>query len=76
MLERKFQFLPKELTKNLPLENFISSLHKTLPISIGKKKKKVDKINFYWLKDLKNTRNMTKRFQRAEFFALRGNFIM
>ena len=41
-----------------------------------RKKKKIDKINYYWLKDLKPNKNMTKRFQRAELFALRGNFIM
>ena len=27
-----------------------------------RKKKKIDKINYYWLKDLKTKRNMTKRF--------------
>ena len=35
-----------------------------------RKKKKIDKINYYWLTDLKTGKNMTKRFQRNELFAL------
>ena len=33
-------------------------------------KKKIDKINYYWLTDLKTGKNMTKRFQRNELLAL------
>ena len=36
-----------------------------------RKKKKINKINYYWLKGLKTNRNMTKRFQSAELFALK-----
>ena len=33
-------------------------------------------IKDYWLKDAQNKRNLTKRFQRTELFALRGNFLL
>ena len=38
---------------------------KTFSIS---KKQKIDKIDYYWLKNLQNNRNLTKRFQRTELF--------
>ena len=31
-------------------------------------------IKYYWLNDAQNNRNSTKRFQRTELFALKGNF--
>ena len=33
-------------------------------------------IKYYWLKDAHNNRNLNKRFQRTELFALRGNFLL
>ena len=46
---------------------------KTFSIS---KKQKIDKIDYYWLKNLQNNRNLTKRFQRTESFAVNNNFIV
>ena len=34
----------------------------------------IDGIKYYWLKDAQNNKNLDKRFQRTELFALRGNF--
>ena len=31
---------------------------------------------YYWLKNSKNNKHITKRFQRNELFALNNNFIM
>ena len=31
---------------------------------------------YYWLKNSKNNKYITKRFQRNELFALNNNFIM
>ena len=36
----------------------------------------IDGIKYYWLKDAQNNKNLTKRFQRTELFALRGNFVI
>ena len=34
----------------------------------------INGIKYSWLKDAQNNKNLTKRFQRTELFALRGNF--
>ena len=39
-------------------------------------KQKIDKITYYWLKNVKNNKFLIKRFQRNELFALKNNFIM
>ena len=39
----------------------------------------IDGIKYYWLKDAQNNENykkLTKRFQRTELSAIRGNFVM
>ena len=38
-----------------------------------RKKQKLDKISYYWLKDSQN-KKLTKRFQRTELFAVNNNF--
>ena len=38
-----------------------------------RKKQKIDKISYYCLKDPQN-KKLTKRFQRAELFAVNNNF--
>ena len=38
-----------------------------------RKKQKIDKISYYWLKDSQN-KKLTKRFQRTELFAVNNNF--
>ena len=40
-----------------------------------RKKQKIDKIQYYWLKDEKN-KKIEKRFQRTELFAVNNSFIM
>ena len=39
-------------------------------------KQKINKIVYYWLKNWKNNKYLTKRFQINELFALKNNFIM
>ena len=39
----------------------------------------IDGIKYYWLKDAQNNKiykKLTKRFQRTELFAIRGNFVI
>ena len=43
---------------------------------VTRTKKKIDKIVYYWLKNSKNNKYLTKRFQRNGLFALKNNFIM
>ena len=43
---------------------------------IKRKIQPINSIKYYWLKDAKNNRKLTKRFQRTELFAIRGNFVM
>ena len=38
-----------------------------------RKKQKIRKISYYWLKDPQNKR-LTKRFQRTKLFAINNNF--
>ena len=40
-----------------------------------RKKKNIGGIAYYWVRDTKNNKNMTKRFLRSEIFALKSNFI-
>ena len=44
----------------------ISYFNKKKTFSI-RKKQKIDKIDYYWLKNLQTNRNLTKRFQRTEY---------
>ena len=37
--------------------------------------RKIQPSDNYWLKDAQN-KKVTKRFQRTELFAVRGNFVM
>ena len=41
-----------------------------------RKKQSIDDITFYWLTDVQTNQKISKRFQRTELFAIRGNFIM
>ena len=41
-----------------------------------RKKQKIDKIDYYWLKNLQNNRNLTKWFQRTELLAINNNFVI
>ena len=38
-----------------------------------RKKKKVDKIDYCWLKNLQTNRNLIKRFQRTKLFAIKNS---
>ena len=40
------------------------------------KKQTIDKITYYLLRDTQTNRKVSKRFQRTELFAIKGNFIM
>ena len=63
--------------KNQRLESFASNLYfnKERTFSI-RKKKKLDKIDYYWLKNLETNKNLTKKFQRTKLFAIKNNFSM
>ena len=41
-----------------------------------RKRQKIDKIDYYWLKNLQTNRNLRKIFQRTGLFAIKNNFIM
>ena len=41
-----------------------------------RKKRKIDEIDYYWLKNLESNRNLSKRLQRTELFAIKDNFSM
>ena len=41
-----------------------------------RRKQKINKIMYYWLKNSINNKYVTKRFQRNELFALKNNLIM
>ena len=50
--------------------SFIRNLYRTYPILTKKdifysKEKKIDQVTYYWLKNLQNNRNLTKKFQRT-----------
>ena len=51
----------------------IAYFNREKTFSIRKKRKK-GKIDYYWLKDLQNNRNVIKRFQRFELFGIKNNF--
>ena len=42
--------------------------------SIIRRIRSIHGIKYYWLKDAQNNKNLAKRFQRTELFALRGKF--
>ena len=44
-------------------------------VFVIRKKKNIGGITYYWVRDTKNNKNMTKRFLRSEIFALKSNFI-
>ena len=50
----------------------ISYFNKEKIFFIRKKKKKIDKISYYWLKN--SQKKKIKRFQRTELFAVKNNF--
>ena len=41
-----------------------------------RKKGKIDEIGYYWLKNLQTNKNLRKRLQRTELFAIKDNFSM
>ena len=44
-------------------------------VFVTRKKKNISNITYYWMRDTKNNKNMTKRFLRSEIFALKSNFM-
>ena len=58
-------------------KNFTNNLYKILVILIKKRhilleRQKIDEITYYWVKS--PLKDLKKRFQRSELFALRENF--
>ena len=43
---------------------------------IIRKVRAIDDIKYCWLEDAQNNKKLTKRFQRTELFAVRGNFVV
>ena len=52
----------------------IASFNRDETFSI-RRKQSINKIDYYWLKNLRNNKILTKRFQRKELFAVVNNFI-
>ena len=44
-------------------------------VFVIRKKKTIGGITYYWVRDTKNNKNMTKHFLRSEIFALKSNFM-
>ena len=41
-----------------------------------RKNQLINDITFHWLTDVQTNKKVSKRFQRTELFAIRGNFVM
>ena len=77
-INEKVLVLTESLKKSAPGKFYKQSVQNTSyfnkeKISFIRKKQKIDKISYYCLKDLQN-KKLTKRFQRAELFAVNNNF--
>ena len=79
--EKVFVFAEKIKKKAAPGKFYkqsvqnISYFNKDRTFTI-KRIQSIDGIKYYWLKNAQNNKNLTKRFQRTELFALRGNFVI
>ena len=65
---------PGKVYKQSSVQN-IACFNKEHVFSI-RTKQKVDKTMYYWLKNVKNNKFLTKRFQKNKLFALKNNFIV
>ena len=78
----KVLVLVERTKKNVKLENFINKLFKIYRILIKKtvfvvrKKQKIDKKTYYWLKNEEKNKYLLKTFQRSELFATVDNFVL
>ena len=50
--------------------------YKDSTFRIRKKPQSIDNIKYFWLTDAQNKKKLTKRSQRTELFASKGNFVM
>ena len=72
----------ERIKKNVKLENFINKLFKIYHILMKKtvfvvrKKQKIDKKTYYWLKNEEKNKYLLKTFQRSELFAIVDNFVL
>ena len=62
--------------KSAPGKFYKQSVQNNSYLNKEKTFKKIDKIDYYWLKNLQTNRNLKKIFQRTELFAIKNNFIM
>ena len=70
----------EKIKKNQRQGNSTSSQYKILPIltevrHFQSKKQTINKIDYYWFKNLRNNKILMKRFQRTELLAVANNFI-
>ena len=78
----KVLVLVERTKKNVKLENFINKLFKIYRILIKKtvfvvrKKQKIDKKTYYWLKNEEKNKYLLKTFQRSKLFATVDNFVL
>ena len=78
----KVLVLVERTKRNVKLENFINKLFKIYRILIKKtvfvvrKKQKIDKKTYYWLKNEEKNKYLLKTFQRSELFATVDNFVL
>ena len=77
--KRSFSLL-RESERKLPHASFYKhSVHNMSYFSKDKtftRIRSIGGIKYYWLKDTQNNKNLTKRFQRTELFALRSNCLL
>ena len=73
-IDKQVLVLAERIRKNkLQANSNISCFNKENIIFV-RKKQKIDKIQHYWLKDKKKKKEIEKRFQRTELFAVNNNF--
>ena len=77
----KVLVLAERIRKRSAPGKLYTTLCKTLLTLIEKRhflleRNKKYQMTYYWLKNLQNNRDLTKRFQRTELFAVNTNFTM
>ena len=70
----------KNLKKTAPGKFYKQSVQNIAYFNWGetfsiRKKQTINKIDYYWLKNLRNNKILMKRFQRTELLAVANNFI-
>lgn len=79
---KKVQVLAKRIRKKSASGKFYKQFVQNIPCFnkeqtyVIRTKQKIDEVIYYWLKNSKNNKNLIKKIQTSELFALKNNFIM